>query len=104
MKTRIKQTTKIVDGVEVVEYLAQVHVWQDSFTWYPARLRLNWMSEYYSQMGIDEFAAEFGAKGSLERAQNIIDKIFYLKQEEKALEEKYKQEKRSEKVKYLKYP
>lgn len=104
MRTRIKQTTKTYEGVEITEYMAEVHVWQDSLSWYPARLKLDWMDFNVAGMSKEVFAKEFGPFGSLERAQNIIDKLLELEQSIKEEIARNRAVEKSKKVKYIRYP
>lgn len=103
MKTRIKQTTKTYDGTNITEYTAEVHVWQDSLSWYPARLKLDWIG-YTDSMSKEVFAKHFGLYGSLERAQNIIDKLLELDENDKQEAARQKAVEKSKKVKYIRYP
>lgn len=103
MKTRIKQTTKTYDGTDITEYTAEVHVWQDSLSWYPARLKLDWMG-YTDSMSREAFANEFGPHGSLGRAQKIIDRLLEIVENDKQEAARQKAVEKSKKVKYIKYP
>ena len=103
MKTRIKQTTKTYDGVEITEYVAEVHVWQDSLSWYPARFKLDWMG-YTDSMSKEAFAKEFGTYGSLERAKKIIDSLLELIENDKQEAARQKAVEKSKKIKYIHYP
>lgn len=103
MKTRIKQTTKTYDGTDITEYTAEVHVWQDSLSWYPARLKLDCMG-CTGFMGKDEFAKEFGPYGSLERAKKIIDSLLELVENDKQEAARQKVVEKSKKVKYIRHP
>lgn len=103
MKTRIKQTTKTYDGTDITEYTAEVHVWQDSLSWYPARLKLDWMG-YTDSMSREAFANEFGPHGSLERAKKIIDRLLEIVESDKQEAARQKAVEKSKKVKYIRYP
>lgn len=103
MRTRIKQTTKTYDGFDVTEYLAEVHVWQDSLSWYPARLKLDWMG-YTGSMSKEAFAKEFGPYGSLERAKKIIDMVLKIEEDNKQEKLRQKLVEKSKKVKIIRYP
>jgi hypothetical protein len=103
MKTRIKQITKTYDGIEITGYTAEVHVWQDSLSWYPARLKLDWMG-YTDSMSKEVFTKEFGPYGSLERAKKIIDSLLELVENDKQEAARQKAVEKSKKVKYIRYP
>lgn len=103
MRTRIKQTTKTYDGADITEYTAEVHVWQDSLSWFPARLKLDWMG-YTDSMSTEVFAKEFGPYGSLERAKKIIDSLLELVENDKQEAAHQKAVEKSKKVKYIRYP
>lgn len=103
MKTRIKQTTKTYDGTDVAEYTAEVHVWQDSLSWYPARWKLGWMG-YTDSMSREAFENELGPHGSLERAKKIIDSLLEIVESDKQEAARQKAVEKSKKVKYIRYP
>lgn len=103
MKTRIKQITKTYDGTDITEYTAEVRVWQDSLSWYPARLKLDWMG-YTDTMSREAFASEFGPHGSLERAKKIIDRLLEIVESDKQEAARQKAVEKSKKVKYIRYP
>lgn len=104
MKTRIKETRTIIDGVEQVEYLAQVFQWTDALSWYAARTWLDWHDFNVEGMNQEVFAAEFGPKYSIERAKNIIDRVWQIKKESEERRKKQKTEDASRKIKYIRYP
>ena len=102
MKTRINKTTKVVDGEVLVKYQAQIYHWPTSLFWMD--IYEGWI-ETLSHLDQVDIGNYLGARvGTLEYAKAIIDARIEASKKKKDLIKKVKDEYKSNKFEYIKYP
>lgn len=105
-KTRIKETTKIVDGQTVVVYQAQFWDLWKWFNWRPILGYKLWQresGEWVECIDDTPFKTEH-KRGSLEFCKDLIDYVINLEKEEIEYKKTQAAIKKSTKVKYIRYP
>lgn len=106
MKTRIKETTKVVDGQTVIMYQAQFHDFWKWFNWKPIlgyhvyQVREGDWSTHHE----DEVFKSDSERGTLQFCKDLIDYILNIEKQEQESQKRFKEIKNSAKVKYIRYP
>lgn len=104
IRTRIKVTTKVVEGKTVTSYQAQVWEFPDYLSYHPLMWKLaGWIESDIAL--VVRLQAQFGAtRGTLEFSQKVIDLYLQNIEDKKTEEQKAKAVKKSIKTKYITYP